>query len=161
MIKSTALISAFVLALSAPAWAEPPHHDDHHGDHASHDTSDDHDVHEGHNHAEGEVCDPAEHDRLQALVDATKTETVPANIATEGAHEVITANVKGLVCDFCAQAVTKVFKKKAAVDTVDVDLDNGRIVVGLRPGMTLDDATFRKMIRDAGYSLTDMERSDS
>ena len=80
---------------------------------------------------------------------------------TQAGAETLTVNVKGMVCDFCAQAVTKVFKKKAAVETVDVDLDNGRIVVGVRPGLSLDDATLKKMIRDAGYSLTSIERSAS
>jgi len=72
--------------------------------------------------------------------------------------QTVTAKVNGLVCDFCAQAVRKVFKKQDAVESVNVDLDNGEIVLGLKAGATMDDQTIEKLIRKSGYSLVSIDR---
>lgn len=83
----------------------------------------------------------------------TDTDTdMPASV------QIVTAKVNGLVCDFCAQAVRKVFKKQDAVESVNVDLDNGEIVLGLKAGATMDDQTIEKLIRKSGYSLVSIDR---
>jgi copper chaperone CopZ len=74
------------------------------------------------------------------------------------AAQTITAKVNGLVCDFCAQAVRKVFKKQDGVESVNVDLDTGEIILGLKAGATLDDETISKLIRKSGYSLVSIDR---
>lgn len=74
--------------------------------------------------------------------------------------QTVTAKVNGLVCDFCAQAVRKVFKKQEAVESVKVDLDNGEIVLGLKAGADMDDETIGKLIRKSGYSLVSIDRGD-
>jgi copper chaperone CopZ len=74
--------------------------------------------------------------------------------------QTVTAKVNGLVCDFCAQAVRKVFKKQEAVESVNVDLDTGEIVLGLKAGATLDDETIGKLIRKSGYSLVSIDRGE-
>lgn len=143
-----ATFSTFTLCailFAAPAFAEPEqdaHHAEH--DHKSHD----HDAHDhgSHEHGEDHHADHGDsHDEMKADAKA------------EG--EIITAHVKGLVCDFCAQAVTKVFKREDAVQTVHVDLDSGTIKVGLKKDGVLDDAKMKKLIRNSGYSLTKIERS--
>ena len=73
----------------------------------------------------------------------------------------ITANVKGMVCDFCARAVEKVFKKETGVTKVDVDLDLGKIIVTLDDDADIDDARVEKLIKDSGYALIDIERPDA
>lgn len=70
----------------------------------------------------------------------------------------ITVNVKGMVCDFCARAVTKVFGKNNAVDTVHVDLDAGEIHVGLKPGAHLPDDDVEAMVQKSGYAMVSLER---
>lgn len=72
----------------------------------------------------------------------------------------ITAKVNGLVCDFCAQALRKVFKKEEAVDHINVDLDAGQVLIALNPEGSLDDAHVKKLIRNSGYSLVSISRSD-
>lgn len=72
--------------------------------------------------------------------------------------ETMTVNVKGMVCDFCARAVTKVFGRNSAVDTVNVDLDTGQIHVGLKPGMTLTDAEIESMVKKSGYAMVSIDR---
>ena len=73
--------------------------------------------------------------------------------------ETVTAKVNGLVCDFCAQSIRKVFGKQAAVETVKVDLDNGEVVLGLKKGQTLDDETVGELIRKSGYALVEIKRA--
>ncbi len=95
-----------------------------------------------------------DHSAHAETVIAPTGDTEPAASA-----QTITAKVNGLVCDFCAQAVRKVFRKQEAVDTVHVDLDNGEIVLGLKAGETLDDETVGKLIRKSGYSLVSIDRA--
>lgn len=70
----------------------------------------------------------------------------------------LTVNVKGMVCDFCARAVTKVFSKNDAIDGVHVDLDNGEIHVGLKPGMSLSDDAVETLVKKSGYALISVDR---
>ena len=87
-----------------------------------------------------------------ALAQSASTE-VPQAQAT-----LLTVNVNGMVCDFCARAVTKVFGQNDAVDSVHVDLDNGEIHVGLKPGMYLSDDEVETLVRKSGYAIVSVER---
>ncbi|MDJ0920993.1 MAG: heavy-metal-associated domain-containing protein [Henriciella sp.] len=73
----------------------------------------------------------------------------------------LTVNVKGMVCDFCARAVTKVFGKNEAVENVHVDLDNGEIHVGLKPGASLTDDEVETLVKKSGYAMVSVERDVS
>ena len=81
----------------------------------------------------------------------------PAETAIS-AQTMVTAKVNGMVCDFCARAVTKVFGKQAAVENVHVDLDNGEIHVTLKPGADLSDETVADLVKKSGYDLVSIER---
>ena len=72
--------------------------------------------------------------------------------ATHGAKH-IHVSVNGLVCDFCAQSMKKVFGKQEAVSGVDVDLTAKLITIDLKKDATLDDATITKAVTDAGYTV--------
>lgn len=67
--------------------------------------------------------------------------------------ELITVDANGLVCDFCARALEKVFMKQDGVTGIDVNLDQGVILISLKDGQTLDDATITKLVTDAGYNV--------
>lgn len=66
--------------------------------------------------------------------------------------------VEGLVCEFCAYSVEQKLQALAGVEYVDVDLDSGRVMVGVAPGDQLDETEIRELIEDAGFRLTSMER---
>ena len=84
--------------------------------------------------------------------DTTTTETAIA------AQTMVTAKVNGMVCDFCARAVTKVFGKEDAVENVHVDLDNGEIHVTLKSGAELSDERVESLVEKSGYDLVSIER---
>lgn len=71
----------------------------------------------------------------------------------------ITIDANGLVCDFCARALEKVFMKQKGVAGIDVNLDSGKILISLEKGATMDDATVKKLVTDAGYNIGSIERS--
>nr|WP_070960597.1 heavy-metal-associated domain-containing protein [Hyphomonas sp. Mor2] len=74
------------------------------------------------------------------------------------AQTLVTAKVNGMVCDFCARAVTKVFGKENAVENVHVDLDKGEIHVTLKAGADLSDETVADLVKKSGYDLVSIER---
>ena len=83
---------------------------------------------------------------------AAKTPDRSLEAVSESAHTIV-AKVNGLVCDFCAQALKKVFKKEDAVETISVDLDAGEVRIFLKDGQSLSDERVAKLIRKSGYSL--------
>jgi len=84
-------------------------------------------------------------------------ESQAADVITAGAPTIV-AKVNGLVCDFCAQALKKVFKKEEAVESLNVDLDAGEVRIALKAGQTLSDERVAKLIRKSGYSLVATNR---
>lgn len=101
-----------------------------------------------------------DHSKMDHSAHAGMEMPAEADADPAASAQTVTAKVNGLVCDFCAQAVRKVFKKQEAVESVKVDLDNGEIVLGLKAGADMDDETIGKLIRKSGYSLVSIDRGD-
>ncbi len=78
--------------------------------------------------------------------------------AVDPAGEEINVNVFGLVCDFCAQAIEKVFMKREEVSGIRVDLAGGLVSIYTKQGKQLPDATLTKLIVDAGYNVDSINR---
>ena len=66
--------------------------------------------------------------------------------------------VNGLVCDFCAVALEKVFNKKPEVSDIDVNLTKKVVKINFKDGQTLTDDKIRKGITDAGYNVVEITR---
>lgn len=73
----------------------------------------------------------------------------------------IEMDVNGLVCAFCAQGIEKTLKKFPATHAVYVSLEHRIVAVELKDGMDIDDATLRKAIKDSGYTIVAIRRSDA
>ena len=73
-------------------------------------------------------------------------------------EDTINIKVNGLVCDFCARSLEKVFLKRGDVGGIKVDLAKGSIVVAMKPGLTIDDATLTKLVADSGYNVSAIHR---
>lgn len=67
--------------------------------------------------------------------------------------ETVHIKVMGLVCDYCAQAVNKVFMGTEKAESVDVDLDKALITLVMKKDQVFSDEEIKKFITDAGYSL--------
>jgi len=69
--------------------------------------------------------------------------------------------VNGLVCAFCADGITRTFKKDAATAEVFVSLENKLVAVQLKDGADIADAAATKMLTDAGYTVVGIQRTEA
>lgn len=69
--------------------------------------------------------------------------------------------VNGLVCAFCADGITRAFKKDNATAEVFVSLENKLVAVGLKDGQDIADATATKLLTDAGYTVIGIQRTEA
>ena len=75
----------------------------------------------------------------------------------------IKIGVEGMVCDFCAQSIEKVFLKQAGVEKVDVNLDIGKVTVKMADVFQDDedgisDERIKQLFLDAGYDVSSIKR---
>jgi periplasmic mercuric ion binding protein len=70
----------------------------------------------------------------------------------------LTVHVKGMVCSFCAQGLSKKFKAEKAVETFKVDLDAKLVSVKLKEKETMTDDYVTTLITDAGFNVDKIER---
>ena len=71
----------------------------------------------------------------------------------------VKVNVTGMVCDFCAQALEKVFGKQEAVSGIDVNLDDAFVKVSLKDGQSMEHDKLVKLIVDSGYNVESIEHA--
>jgi hypothetical protein len=88
----------------------------------------------------------------------TRTEDIESALAQGG--EPIVADVLGVVCDFCALAMNKIFSKRKEVAAIYVDLDTKALSLVLVPGASLSDQTIADLAVQAGYRIADVRRGD-
>lgn len=82
-------------------------------------------------------------------------------LSTLASARTIEMDVNGLVCAFCAQGIEKTMKTFPATQAVYVSLEHRIVAVQLKEGADIDDATLRKAIKDAGYTIVAIRRSDA
>jgi len=70
-------------------------------------------------------------------------------------------SVNGLVCDFCAKAIEKSFRRRAEVNDIRVDLTAKIVSIDFKPNTTLDDATITRIVTNAGYTVVSVRRPTS
>ena len=90
--------------------------------------------HDDHDHSEMEhnQMNHDDHDHPEMDKEST-SQMFPLQLV---AQQLLQA-VNGLVCDFCAQALKKVFQKEEAVKALKVDLDAGEVRIFLKEGQML------------------------
>ena len=104
-----------------------------------------------------------QHDKAHSHAHNTETgtTTAPAKPLQDAGGDTVTVDVNGLVCDFCARAVEKVFSRRDEVAGVAVDLEAKTITLAMKPGGQIDDATLKKLIVDSGYNVLAVRRGDA
>ena len=80
------------------------------------------------------------------------------NANEENDFEEVHVTVNGLVCDFCAQSIAKLFKKEKAVHDINVDLKVGMVTIHIKSGAVMDDITITELITQSGYSVEGIHR---
>jgi copper chaperone CopZ len=73
-------------------------------------------------------------------------------------NEVLSISVNGLVCDFCARSIEKLFSKKESVKSINVNLEQMLITISLKKGKSLNDEIITKVITDSGYDIREIRR---
>ena len=70
----------------------------------------------------------------------------------------IKVSVKGMVCGFCAQGITKKFKAQPEVESVNVSLEKKTVDLKIKDDKDLSDKTITDILTEAGYNIEKIER---
>ena len=73
----------------------------------------------------------------------------------------IEMKVNGLVCAFCARGIEKTFRKNPATADVIVSLEDKLVAVETKEGSDITDGELRAALRDAGYDVASIERTQT
>ena len=65
----------------------------------------------------------------------------------------------GMVCDFCAQSIEKVFMKREEVQGINIDLENQKVIIYLKDNSNIEDELIVKLLEDSGYGVDKINRS--
>ena len=60
--------------------------------------------------------------------------------------------VDGLACPYCAYGIEKKLNAIDGVEKIDVDLENGLVIVNVIEGVKLSDEQMTQLFDDAGFS---------
>jgi hypothetical protein len=146
IIREFMAVCATVLAFSAAAH-------NHSGDpHAGHQ----HDHMHQHDEDEQGVADGELEAHVTGTVTLTHTPEIDAALAEGG--EPIVADVLGVVCDFCATAMNKIFGKREEVAAIYVDLDTKALSIVTYEQGSLSDEDIGSLAEQAGYRVAAVRR---
>lgn len=98
---------------------------------------------------------------MKALSTLTLAAALALGASTNASARSLRIEVNGLVCAFCADGITRAFKKEPAAAEVFVSLENKLVAVQLKDGADIADATATKLLTDAGYTVVGIERTDA
>ncbi len=91
---------------------------------------------------------------------ANKYDDPATNSLTAGkiSDNILDIDVNGMVCDFCAQSIEKVFMKREDVEGIKVNLENQKVIIYLQKNSDIKDETLSEIFEDAGYSIEKINR---
>ena len=64
--------------------------------------------------------------------------------------------VDGLACPFCAYGIEKKFTRTEGVESVDIDMQKGLVIVKTAEGKTFKEDDLKTIIDDAGFTMKSM-----
>ena len=70
----------------------------------------------------------------------------------------MTVAVEGMVCDFCAQAIEKVFMKREEVAGITVNLDDQNVIISLKSEKDIENNIIEELFLNAGYNIQTIDR---
>ena len=66
--------------------------------------------------------------------------------------------VEGMVCDFCAQAIERVFMKREEVTGITINLDDQNVIISLKSEKDIENTTIEELFLNAGYNVQTINR---
>ncbi len=69
------------------------------------------------------------------------------------AGETQTVGVKGMVCSFCAQGITKKFKEQPEIAAVDVSLEKKYVKLTYKDGQKMSEEKIETLLKESGYDV--------
>lgn len=78
------------------------------------------------------------------------------SLTVEGAD--IVMRVDGLACPFCAYGIQKKLEALDATDEVDIRLNDGLVLLSLKPEQNVTDEVLTKTVKDSGFVVRAIER---
>ena len=75
-------------------------------------------------------------------------------------NEILYISINGLVCDFCARSIEKLFKKKSAVKNININLEEMLVTILLKKGETINNQIINQIIVDSGYDVKEIRREN-
>ena len=70
----------------------------------------------------------------------------------------MTVAVEGMVCDFCAQAIEKVFMKREEVAGITINLDDQNVIISLKSEKDIENTAIEELFLNAGYNVQTINR---
>ena len=117
------------------------------------------DVHHHQSHSVHPVESESDATEPDGQATLTRTDEIDRALAAGGAP--IVADVLGVVCDFCAIAMNKIFGDQPEVAAVYVDLDTKALSLVLSPSSSLSDAAIADLAVQAGYRIAAIRRDEA
>ena len=74
-------------------------------------------------------------------------------LTVSAAPQIYELTVDGLACPFCAYGIEKQLTALEGVESIEVEIDEGLVVVTMGEGATLDRADMDQAVMDAGFTL--------
>jgi copper chaperone CopZ len=66
--------------------------------------------------------------------------------------------VSGMVCSMCAQGIQKKFSSQTSVKEISVNMDEKLVTLQIVEGEEISDDIIKKLITEAGYNVSAIER---
>jgi len=70
----------------------------------------------------------------------------------------IKITVKGMVCGFCAQGITKKFKALPEVENIEVSLEKKTVLVKTKDNQDISNPIITEILTDSGYNVENIEK---
>ena len=96
--------------------------------------------------------DHSNHDHMES----NQIEVQAGSIDLNGT--LMTVAVEGMVCDFCAQAIEKVFMKREEVAGITVNLDDQNVIISLKSEKDIENTIIEELFLNAGYNIQTIDR---
>jgi len=96
---------------------------------------------------------------LFLLTACTQNQPAPNNqIPQQLSDNQILITTQGMVCDFCASGLERLFGYHDAVNNVAIDFDTGSVLLNIHPNKIITDDAIKDVITGNGFDLVSIKR---